>query len=49
MLCSKETAKDTGLNIWVDPDDGNGYGNGNGNGAKVEYTKLISQSRMSSH
>lgn len=21
MLCSKETAKDTGLNVWVDPDN----------------------------
>lgn len=31
MLCSKETAKDTGLNIWVDPDP-----DGSGNGAEVE-------------
>ena len=31
MLCSKDTAKDTGLNIWVDADP-----DGSGHGAKVE-------------
>ncbi len=31
MICSKDTAKDTGLNVWVDADAG-----ANANGAAVE-------------
>lgn len=34
MLCSKENAKDTCLNIWVEADS-------QGNGPEVEYVKLI--------